>query len=74
MMMRLLGRGQGATLVSKGLGLGGLLIPWGDTKVKVQDLYVWKRFGHVHFGLFSKKGFPSAMRAEAKERDIRLIE
>jgi AAA+ ATPase superfamily predicted ATPase len=45
-----------------------------DLKVKAQDLTVGKRYEHVHYVLFSKKGFTSAMRAEANEYGIRLIE
>jgi len=47
---------------------------WRDLKEKAQDLFVGRRFEHVHYVLFSKKGFTSAMRAQAKAREIRLIE
>ena len=36
--------------------------------------FLAERFEHVHYVLFSKKGFTSAMRAEANEYDIRLVE
>lgn len=45
-----------------------------DLEEKAQNLIVSKGFIHVHYALFSKRGFTSAMKAEAKERDIRLVE
>jgi AAA+ ATPase superfamily predicted ATPase len=47
---------------------------WRDLWAKVKDSFLAERFEHVHYVLFSKRGFTSAMRAEAKEYDIRLVE
>jgi hypothetical protein len=47
---------------------------WRELEMKAQEQFVGKRFKHVHYVLFSKKGFTSAMREEAKGRGIRLIE
>ena len=47
---------------------------WRDLRVKAQDSSFAQRFEHIHYVLFSKKGFTSAMRAEAKEYCIRLVE
>jgi AAA+ ATPase superfamily predicted ATPase len=47
---------------------------WKDLRVKAKDSSLVERFEHVHYVLFSKKGFTSAMRVEANEHDIRLVE
>jgi len=47
---------------------------WRDLQAKAQNLLAGGRFDNIHFVLFSKKGFTSAMRVEAKKGDILLIE